>query len=376
MARSKKSATNASTSKEPPPTQKSQDDLRAIKASCCRTKNISDEDFSKLPRDQQKFLLAQWDRPETLKIVGGSRAMRPNSQIPPPSVFAGSSEYYKNLKSLAQWWSMSIQDQDKRISEYDALSHSTRITFHCNIGTMLHQQEELYCKLHGIEEPVHFDHGNDHDDDGVEEEEMSFNNSRTRSASIGSINDRPLSHRRIISPVPRQAEMQRASSTEPPLPSLPHLAGIFVNDNTRTTVLAPTVKGQGRHFGKKTVLDSSESVLDKLQTVFDEHPGDPHASLSEFNEVVVIHVRNIYWSSICGGKKFMKRLPGNEVRVTCMGRSEGIIVRASRYLACALTSKSVDTIKPQFITNSGSSTSEESLAIYKTSIKYEREHEV
>jgi hypothetical protein len=72
----------------------------------------------------------------------------------------------------------------------------------------------------------------------------------------------------------------------------------------------------------------------------------------------------------------MKRLPGNEVRVTCMGRSEGIIVRASRYLACALTSKSVDTIKPQFITNSGSSTSEESLAIYKTSIKYEREHEV
>jgi len=57
----------------------------------------------------------------------GSRAMHINLQIPPPSIFAGSLEYDKNLKILAQWWSLSVQDQH---CEYEALSHSDRIMFY------------------------------------------------------------------------------------------------------------------------------------------------------------------------------------------------------------------------------------------------------
>jgi len=349
MAKGKKSATNAATSKEPTPAQKSQDDLRAIKASCCRTKNISDEDFSKLSRDKQKFLLAQWDRPETLKSVGGSRAMRPNSQIPPPSVFAGSSEYCKNLKSLAQWWELSIQHQDERICEYDALSHADRITFHFNIGKMLQEQDELYRKLHGIEEPVHFDHGNDHDDDSSdEEEEYTSNNSRTRrSASIGSINDRPLSFRRIISPVPRPAETQRSSPSDQHPPNLPHLGesdddgdissaemalssatkhpdGLFASSSSIAGESDATAKTKkSKHLAASLVRDKYKTLLDALVTFFDITPiGDKEHDV--MNDVVLVNIRNLYYTKTLHdkGSKRMYRLPHNEVKVSIFGRTE------------------------------------------------------
>jgi hypothetical protein len=94
-----------------------------------------------------------------------------------------------------------------------------------------------------------------------------------------------------------------------------------------------------------------------------------------FNDFLLVNVRNVKWTPTSGGQSAMQSLDNNKTIVTCFGRGYDEMVRMMKSTCSALLAKEAN-VRPVYICNSLDSSLEECLQNYKDSINEERSNSV
>jgi hypothetical protein len=134
-------------------------------------------------------------------------------------------------------------------------------------------------------------------------------------------------------------------------------------------------KRASTHLATKTVLDKYYNVLDLFYSLLECSVGGKNRYTHNFNDFLLVNVRNVKWTPTSGGQSAMQSLDNNKKIVTCFGRGYDEMVRMMKSTCSALLAKEAN-VRPVYICNSLDSSLEECLQNYKDSINEERSNSV
>jgi hypothetical protein len=134
-------------------------------------------------------------------------------------------------------------------------------------------------------------------------------------------------------------------------------------------------RARPRHLATKTVLDKYFNVLDSFYSLLECSGSGENRHTHNFNEFMLVNVRNVKWTPKSGGQSAMESLDNNATIVTCFGRGYDEMVRMMKCTCSALLAKK-ENVRPVYICNSLDSSLEECLQNYKDSINGERSNSV
>ena len=136
-------------------------------------------------------------------------------------------------------------------------------------------------------------------------------------------------------------------------------------------------KRASTHLATKTVLlDKYYNVLDLFYSLLECSGGEKNRYTHNFNDFLLVNVRNVKWTPTSGGQSAMQSLDNNKTIVTCFGRGYDEMVRMMKSTCSALLAKEANVRRPVYICNSLDSSLEECLQNYKDSINEERSNSV
>ena len=136
-------------------------------------------------------------------------------------------------------------------------------------------------------------------------------------------------------------------------------------------------KRASTHLATKTVLlDKYYNVLDLFYSLLECSGGGKNRYTHNFNDFLLVNVRNVKWTPTSGGQSAMQSLDNNKTIVTCFGRGYDEMVRMMKSTCSALLAKEANVRRPVYICNSLDSSLEECLQNYKDSINEERSNSV
>ena len=135
-------------------------------------------------------------------------------------------------------------------------------------------------------------------------------------------------------------------------------------------------KRASTHLATKTVLDKYYNVLDLFYSLLECSGGGKNRYTHNFNDFLLVNVRNVKWTPTSGGQSAMQSLDNNNTIVTCFGRGYDEMVRMMKSTCSALLAKEANVRRPVYICNSLDSSLEECLQNYKDSINEERSNSV
>ena len=146
-------------------------------------------------------------------------------------------------------------------------------------------------------------------------------------------------------------------------------------DNTGDETTRSRKKRASTHLATKTVLDKYYNVLDLFYSLLECSAGGKNRYTHNFNDFLLVNVRNVKWTPTSGGQSAMQSLDNNKTIVTCFGRGYDEMVRMMKCTCSALLAKK-ENVRPVYICNSLDSSLEECLQNYKDSINGERSNSV
>lgn len=129
---------------------KAKDFLISQKDSFPLTKNLSKDTLSTLGPNELKLLQMSWSCPEeTLGAVTGfiRYASRTNQSLPPPNLYAATSNYIENFNRISKWWDFKDDVRMALINQYNHSPYFEKCSYQHNIQIMINDQEQLYKKL-------------------------------------------------------------------------------------------------------------------------------------------------------------------------------------------------------------------------------------
>ena len=276
-------------------------------------------------RDENQFMQADWLVPASFRGITLKASTNSTKADPPPNVYAHSRSYKDNLKTIREWYKGSNTQNKNLLEDYVRLSPIQKNKLLLNIQAMIVQQVQTFNERSGFSLDVPTIYC-----DAQERAILAHSTSAAASSTTTTTRARSVS----ISPVPLPSNINNNTTNIPSIPGFDN--GVRVSDeytgllsiDQDGNAVEPATKKQKikKHCADAPTMNRFFTVLNNCAKFMDGCVSKP-CGTDELNDIVLIHVQTVEWTTTKGGNSTQKLIDGNGTGVTIFGRSETMIQR-------------------------------------------------